>query len=134
MAEIVGVHHLALTVRNMEKSVAWYTELFGLTQLMAIEEPPGSPVVICMHPGSQLIFGFHTHTANEGEDFSEFHTGVDHVSFGVDNRAELEAWKLRLEERNVDHSPIADRDYGSVLVFRDPDNIQLELYAPPGAS
>ena len=32
------------------------------------------------------------------------------------------------------HSPIAERDYGWVLVFRDPDNIQLELYAPPGPS
>ena len=28
-------------------------------------------------------------------------------------------------------SPIADEPYGSVLVFRDPDNIQLELFAPP---
>jgi hypothetical protein len=28
-------------------------------------------------------------------------------------------------------SPIADEPYGSVLVFRDPDNIQLELFSPP---
>jgi hypothetical protein len=28
-------------------------------------------------------------------------------------------------------SPIADEVYGSVLVFRDPDNIQLEFFAPP---
>ena len=27
-------------------------------------------------------------------------------------------------------SPIADEPYASVLVFRDPDNIQLELFAP----
>ena len=26
--------------------------------------------------------------------------------------------------------PIADEPYGSVLVFRDPDNIQLEPFAP----
>jgi hypothetical protein len=29
-------------------------------------------------------------------------------------------------------SPIADEPYGAVLVFRDPDNIQLELFAPAG--
>lgn len=28
-------------------------------------------------------------------------------------------------------SPIADEGYGSVLVFRDRDNIQLELLSPP---
>jgi hypothetical protein len=30
-------------------------------------------------------------------------------------------------------SPISDQPWGSVLVFRDPDNIQLELCAPPAA-
>ena len=134
MAEITGVHHLALTVSDIQKSGAWYEELFGLTKLMELEEPPGSPVVVYMHPGSQLMIGLHTHSQNDGGQFSEFRAGMDHVSFSVDSRAELEAWKLRLEERSVDHSPIADRPYCSVLVFRDPDNIQLELYAPPGPS
>jgi hypothetical protein len=27
---------------------------------------------------------------------------------------------------------VADTPYGSILVFRDPDNIQMEGYAPPG--
>ena len=134
MAEIHGVHHIALTVRDMEKTTYWYEDLFGLTKVAEMEEPPGRPVHLYMHPGSGLFFGFHTHTENEGEDFNEFRTGLDHIGFGVASRAELEAWKLRIEERDIAHSPIADRDYGSVLVFRDPDNIQLELYAPPGPS
>ena len=36
-------------------------------------------------------------------------------------------------EAPTDHStqsPIVDEPYASVLVFRDPDNIQLELFAP----
>jgi glyoxylase I family protein len=134
MAEIGGIHHIALTVRDMEKSTYWYERLFGLTKVMELEEPPGRPVQLYLHPGSKLFFGFHTHKENEGEDFNEFRTGLDHIGFGVDSRAELEAWKLRLEEYDVHHSPIAERDYGWVLVFRDPDNIQLELYAPPGPS
>ncbi len=35
-------------------------------------------------------------------------------------------------DKPLTQSPIADEPYGSVLVFRDPDNIQLELFAPPG--
>lgn len=60
-------------------------------------------------------------------------TGLDHVGLAVASRAELEGWQRHLAELGVSHSPIADRPYGSVLVFRDPDNIQLELFAPPDA-
>ena len=31
----------------------------------------------------------------------------------------------------VPHGPIKDAPYGSGLSFRDPDNIALELFAPP---
>ena len=53
---------------------------------------------------------------------------------------DLEAWQDHLEvngvvrsdtaDKPLTQSPIADEVYGSVLVFRDPDNIQLELFAP----
>ncbi|MDQ6910604.1 MAG: hypothetical protein M3Z84_07470, partial [Actinomycetota bacterium] len=59
----------------------------------------------------------------------------------VPRRADLEAWQVHLETHGVERreaaagastqSPIADEAYGSVLVFRDPDNIQLELFCPP---
>ena len=32
---------------------------------------------------------------------------------------------------DVTYSPIADRPYGSVLCFKDPDGIQLELFFRP---
>ena len=32
---------------------------------------------------------------------------------------------------SVAHGGIADAHYGSALSFRDPDNIALELFAPP---
>jgi glyoxylase I family protein len=48
----------------------------------------------------------------------------------VPTRAELEAWQARLEERDVVFSPIAGTPIGSVIVFRDPDGIQLELWLP----
>ena len=61
----------------------------------------------------------------------------------VPTRADLLAWQDHLEANGVvrsdmankplTQSPIADEPYGSVLVFRDPDNIQLEMFAPPGS-
>ena len=45
----------------------------------------------------------------------------------VSGHADLEAWESRLTELRVEHSPINDREGYSVLVFRDPDNVQLEF-------
>jgi catechol-2,3-dioxygenase len=49
----------------------------------------------------------------------------------VADRAELKDWQARLEELGIAHGGIADAHYGSALSFRDPDNIALELFAPP---
>ena len=64
-----------------------------------------------------------------------------HVGLRVASRDDLVAWQEHLEAQGVvradtadkplTQSPITDAPYGSVLVFRDPDNIQLEfIYAP----
>ena len=40
--------------------------------------------------------------------------------------------RVDVADKPLTQSPIADEAYGSVIVFRDPDNIQLELFCPPG--
>jgi len=129
---VTSIHHLSLTTTDLDRSVAWYTDLLGLVPIM--DEPhAGGRAVVLMQPQAGLFIGLHAHAANAGERFAETRTGLDHVSFGVPSREVLVAWEQRLTERGVPHSPIADVSYGSVLVFRDPDNIQLELIAPAQA-
>jgi glyoxylase I family protein len=126
---VSGVHHFSLTATDLERSVAWYSELFGLVRIM--DEPhAGGRAVVLMQPDGGLFIGVHAHAANTGEPFAETRTGLDHLSFGVPNRAVLVAWQQWLAARSIVHSPIQDVGYGSVLVFRDPDNIQLEFIAP----
>jgi len=95
---------------------------------------------ILADPGMQLMFALHRHETNDGHLFAEPTTGLDHAGFVVPTRADLEVWQEHLETNGVvradtadkplTQSPIADEPYGSVLVFRDPDNIQLEFFAP----
>jgi catechol 2,3-dioxygenase-like lactoylglutathione lyase family enzyme len=83
----------------------------------------------------------HHHDANNGGLFGETTTGLDHAGFSVPSREDLEAWQVHLSANGVvrrdaadeplTQSPIADETYGSVLVFRDPDNIQLEFFCRP---
>ncbi len=131
-----GVHHLSLTVTDLEASLAWYERVFR-TQRLAVKIPhygreDSGYCVLLPEPRSGLLFGLHTNTGNQGEPFDEARTGLDHVSFRVAGRADLEAWTRWLDELGVEHSDIVDETEPivySTVVFRDPDNIQLELIA-----
>jgi catechol 2,3-dioxygenase-like lactoylglutathione lyase family enzyme len=122
------VHHVSVTVTDLGRSVPWYQEVLGLTTVMEDTHPDGTGhVVLLGNAAFSVLVGLHVHPANEGEAFSEARTGLDHVGFGVADHAELEVWERRLAELGVSHSPIDDRPGYSVVVFRDPDNIQLEF-------
>jgi glyoxylase I family protein len=126
---LASLHHIALTVTNLEASIRWYERVFGIGYRME-EAHEGGVGKLLADDQMRLIIVLHHHDANPGERFSERRTGLDHVGLSVASRAELESWQRHLQDLSVGHSPITDRPYGSVLVFRDPDNIQLELFAP----
>jgi glyoxylase I family protein len=134
------LHHIALTVTDLEASTAWYQRTFDIAPVME-EAHEGGWQRLLADKEMQLIIVLHRHDVNQGEAFSERRTGLDHFGMAVPTRAELEAWQAHLEEvgvaraaaadRPCTQSPIADTPYGSILVFRDPDNIQIEIYPPP---
>jgi glyoxylase I family protein len=128
MADLAGIHHISFTVTDVDRSVAWYSEVLGLGQLMREDHPDDDGYAIVLgKPDWSLCVGLHTHPSNGGEAFTESRTGLDHASFLVADRAQLDEWAARLDELGVERSPINDQDGYSVLVFRDPDNMQLEL-------
>jgi glyoxylase I family protein len=127
-----GVHHVCLTVTGIDASMNWYQELFqagrwpGRLAHYAREETGFAEMLV------DTNIGLHHHNANQGETFEERHTGLDHVSFQVADRAALEAWIDRFDELNIGHTGIRRRPNGpyATVVFRDPDNNQLEFAAP----
>lgn len=130
MPEIEGVSHVALTVTDLARSRDWYLRVFE-AQVLTEEKEEGHEFVVLLAP--PLVIGLHVHSATDrAQAFDERRVGLDHVSFQVPGRDGLVAWEKRLDELGVEHSPIDDVYYGSVLVFRDPDRIQLEFFALPG--
>ena len=128
MPTIAGIHHISVTVTDIERSVAWYGQVLGLEHLLDEKHPDGGGYAVVLgKPDWSMAIGLHVHDANGAERFSETRTGLDHASFLVPSRAELDAWQARFTELAVDQSPITDCEGYSVLVFRDPDNVQLEL-------
>jgi catechol-2,3-dioxygenase len=132
--QIKAFSHIDLTVTNVEASMGWYQRVFGLSHVMH-ETHLGGFAEVLVEPRSQVFIGLSQHRANRGESFAEHRTGLDHVSFLVPERAELGAWQAHFERLGVSHSPLVDVTDPfpySVLVLRDPDNIQLELIAMGG--
>jgi catechol 2,3-dioxygenase-like lactoylglutathione lyase family enzyme len=85
-------------------------------------------VINLIHPTARFPLGLITHESIADAEFSEFRVGLDHLALAVASRDELEKWVEHLDGAGVAHAAICDMPYGSVLVFRDPDNIQLELF------
>jgi catechol 2,3-dioxygenase-like lactoylglutathione lyase family enzyme len=133
------LHHLALTVTDLDASVEWYGEVFDVHPLMDIPHTGGVGRILA-DADRQLMIALHRHDTNDGRLCAETTTGLDHAGFAVATRADLESWQDHLEAHGVvrsdtadkplTQSPIADEPYAAVLVFRDRDNIQLELFAP----
>jgi glyoxylase I family protein len=124
-----AVHHLRLTVRDVARSRAFYTEVLGFQHVMDL--PSG---VFLSNGTIGLGIGPSPDPSRAPRDdrFDEARVGLDHLSFGVASREELERAQQLLDARGVPHGEITDLGdaFGMyILAFRDPDNIQLELTA-----
>lgn len=133
--KITGVHHVTLTVTNIGRSREFYTRFLGFQKLMDFGEVRsilgnGSTILALTLPADP------TTPAPANDRFHENRVGLDHVSFGVGSRDELDAALRLFDENDIRHGTINDLgEFGLpiyVLAFRDPDNIQLELTAPHG--
>ena len=122
-----SVSHIDLSVADVEKSAAWYVEVLGLVRVKRVDLDTRTMVVL-FHESTGLVIGLNQHRSTTAERFDEHHVGLDHLGFGVDEREELDIWQRKLAELGVEHSPVADTPVGAALVFRDPDNIQLEFW------
>jgi len=131
MPSITGAHHVALTVSDVHRSAEWYCDLLGLQVAMSGDSDEVSFRYL-VDPKSGWGLGVRQYPAHPADTFDEFRTGMDHFAFGVATRAELEHWEKELSVRGITFTPIAETPIGTVIVFRDPDNIQLEFWLPAG--
>jgi glyoxylase I family protein len=131
MPSITGCHHVALTVTDADRSAEWYSGLLNM-QVALSHDGDDVRFRVLAQPESGWVLGVRQYPGRPADSFDEFRTGLDHVSFCVANQAELEAWEKELSARGITFTPIAETPIGSVIVFRDPDNIQLEFFLPAG--
>lgn len=124
-----GVHHIRLIVTDPARSLSFYTSLLNFK--VAAELPPG----YVMTNGNMLLGitpAWDASQAIPNDRFSPNRIGLDHLSFGVADRAELEKAAALFDQHGVEHGEVRDLPpFGLIILsFSDPDGIQLELTAP----
>jgi len=124
-----SITHVALTVGDIDRSIAWYTALVGSGPVLDEDTGPFRHAVFAV--GGTLL-GLHSFPDGIDErPFSPRRRGLDHVAFACEDHSELVAWARRLTDMGVPHGQIVDAHYGSALSFTDPDGLPLELFCPP---
>ena len=130
MPELMGFSHIDLTVSDCGRAAIWWQEVLGFT-LVHQARIEAHEVRSMVHP-SGLAVTVMTHDATPSDDaFDERRVGLDHLGFRVSDRDELQRWVTHFDAMGVPHTGIIDTGFGPTVVFRDPDNMQLELYVHP---
>ena len=114
-----GVHHIRLIVTDPIRSRDFYTSLLNFT--VAAELPPGFVLT-----NGHILLGvtppWDMSQAIADDHFSPHRVGLDHLSFSVADRAELERAAALFEEHGVEHGEVRDLPpFGiTILSFSDP--------------
>jgi catechol-2,3-dioxygenase len=129
--QLTGVAHVAITVTDLERSKEWYARVLDWSPVM---EGSGEDVtfVVGVVPGATLV-GLRQYQGG-AEPFDPRRTGLDHLAFQAPSREALGEWERRFQDLGVRFDEIQETAYGSVLNFKDPDRIALEIYASPGST
>jgi catechol 2,3-dioxygenase-like lactoylglutathione lyase family enzyme len=139
---ITGVHHFSFTVGDMERSLAFYTEILGMRALsdVVVEESPGRSVtqipdarlriVHLLAYGSVIELIQYSSPVGKPLDGRTCDAGSAHIAFIVDD---IERAYQDLQRKGVHFksAPVVTGTYAGTIVksvyFLDPDGITLEF-------
>ena len=138
MIRTEGVHHLALTCKDMDRTVDFYTRVLGMSLSATLDLPGGwKHFFFDMGGGNQLAF-FYFPDGVEGKKGEQFpgapwktmpSAAMHHVAFAVESVEELERARDELIGQGIRVTDVWDHEFCKSIYFQDPDGIQLELAA-----
>jgi catechol 2,3-dioxygenase-like lactoylglutathione lyase family enzyme len=124
-----GIHHLKLPVRNLTESIAWFADALGAQHVERFDHHDESGIlfaVIVLLPGLDVPVELRLAPAA-----AEAVAGYDPVTFGVADRAALDAWVEHLDARGVTHSPVIAGFIGDLVELSTPDGLAIRFYTDP---
>jgi len=134
-----GFAHVRITVTDIGRSKEFYDTVFGWPAAVDASDSVDEPGVT---ESPEKFYGGVVYQTPQGTlfglrpvgdtTFDSTRTGLDHLSFAVASRTDLEDAERALANAGITHGAIIDlADAGiAILSFQDPDDINVELTAP----
>ena len=122
MFELEGLDHVALAVRDVERSADWYVEVLGFERrFQGMWE--GVPVFVARDKTALALFPAETDQA--ALPLSRKPPGMLHLALRA-NRQNFVAAQRDLTSRGIPFH-FQDHEISHSIYFRDPDGIELEI-------
>ena len=122
------IHHVSLSVKNLENSVKFYKDIFGFSEVNRFERKDlgGKAVFLKLGDTHIELWQFDKQIENK-DDLSNLNIiGIKHIAFGVSN---IEEKYNEIKSENIEISELKMGASGKRYAFlKDPDGIPLELY------
>lgn len=144
--QVTGVHHVGITVRNIEQSLAWYARMFdvqpgsishgsgqSLSDSLQVADADLSFAMVDVGSTRIELLQYH-HPVGKDFDRSNGDVGSAHICFSVSSVAE--AFRDLTDKGGIFNGPPVTLDSGAFAgstwaYLRDPDGIQLEIWESP---
>ena len=119
--------HTMLRVGNLERSVTFYKEMFGMQELRRRDVPDGKYTLVFLGYGPEETHTVLELTYNYGVDSYDIGTAFGHLAVGVpDVYAACE--KMRAAGTKITRAPGPVKFGSTVIAFvEDPDGYKIEL-------
>ena len=118
--QLAGLDHVALRVKDLERSAAWYREVLGLQPMF---EGAWGGVPIMLGIGGAVAIALFP--ARDAERATSGDIEIDHFAFRA-SRADFERARDSLGEKGVEVE-FQDHEISHSIYFLDPDGHQLEI-------
>ena len=128
MIKIKGFDHVAINVRDIDKSVAWYEKVFGLK--VTKREPSKAGVEYFLDCGPSLLGIIQAQDLGNVHPFANEGVGANHFSFRID-ASDFDEFIKHLETNDVKIEFAKKREKSWSIYFYDLDGNKLEATAWP---
>jgi catechol 2,3-dioxygenase-like lactoylglutathione lyase family enzyme len=122
MFELEGLDHVALGVRDVERSADWYVEVLGFERRFQ-GMWDGVPVFVARDKTAIALFP--SGSDQSKSSLSRQRLGILHLAMRA-NRANFIAAQHELTKRGIAFH-FTDHEISHSIYFRDPDGIELEI-------
>ncbi|TAM66013.1 MAG: VOC family protein [Microbacteriaceae bacterium] len=124
---LTGLHNIRIPVNDLDRSIEWYTRVFGFDELMEFTDHGTRTGMVLIHSsGARLILMIDPKAAAAMREPSP---GLGPVALGVADRAQLAEWVDRLNALGIENEGSYQGHLGwTIPHIKDPDGLEIRIY------